>query len=164
MNDLNDLQRVFNTMARELPARLPVVVGVEGINFIQKNFRDQGFTDTSLKKWPERKTLDSAGNDITRYRTNRVGRVGNLNKYGSRNVDRAILVGYDTGGDKLKNSIHYRVSANNSTVSFYTHKEYAERHNEGLDGMPKRQFMGRSKYLESRIFSKITRILDNRLR
>jgi hypothetical protein len=164
MENLADLQRLFDTMARELPTALPTIVGVEGKNFIQKNFRDQGFNDAGLTKWQERKTVDGNGRDITRYRTNRVGRVGNLNKYGSKNVDRAILVGFNTGGDKLMNSIHYRTTSNYGVVTFYTHKAYAERHNEGLDGMPKRQFMGRSKYLESRIFSKITRTLDQRLR
>lgn len=164
MNDLADLQRVFDQAARELPTVLPTIVGVEGKNFIQKNFRDQGFTDVGFTPWQERKTVDKAGQDNTRYRTNRIGRVGTLNKYGRQLEGRAILVGHNTGGDKLINSIHYRTSMGYSVVSFYTHKEYAERHNEGTDGMPKRQFMGRSKYLESKIFSKITRTLDSRLR
>jgi hypothetical protein len=164
MNDLAALQRVFDQAARDIPALLPTIVGVEGKNFIEKNFRDQGFNDTGLEAWAERKTVDSRGRDITKYRTNRTGRQGNLNRYGSRIAGRALLVGHDTGSDKLKSSFHYRASAGNSVVTFYTHKLYAQRHNEGLDGMPQRQFMGRSRYLENKIFSKLTRALDQRLR
>jgi len=162
MSDLAELQRLFDRAARELPTVLPTIIGVEGTNFIQKNFRDQGFNDGGLNEWEKRKTTDSRGRDITRYRTSRRGREGNFNSYGGKNDGRAILTGHDTGGDKLRNSFHYRINAN--TVTFFTHKEYAERHNEGKDGMPKRQFMGRSKYLENKIKNKLTRALDQRLR
>jgi len=164
MSDLRELQAMLDRAAREIPQLLPAIVGVEGKNFIEKNFRDQGFNDVGRDAWPERQLTDSRGRDITRYRSNRTGRQGNLNRYGSKNQDRAILVGHNTGGDKLKNSFHYRASSNYSVVTFFTHKEYAERHNEGKDGMPKRQFIGPSRYLENKIKAKLTRALDQRLR
>lgn len=144
--------------ARKLPGQVLQVMEVEGLRFIEKNFRDQGFTDSSLSKWKPRKTTDRKGRDITRYRTNRKGNAGDFTKFGRENLNRAILVGHNTGGDKLKLSI--RARRGKLSVKFYTYKKYAQRHNEGLKGMPKRQFMGKSKYLNGKISDKITTILD----
>lgn len=164
MSDLSELQKLLDRAAQEIPDNVLKIIGVEGKNFIQKNFRDEGFTDSSTEKWQERKTEDRQGRDITRYRTNRRGKAGNLNKYGSSIKDRAILTGFATGGNKLRNSFRYRVSIGSSQVTFYTYKEYAERHNEGLDGMPKRRFMGKSAYLNTQISKKINKELDKILR
>ena len=164
MSDLSELQKLLDRAAQEIPDKVLKIIGVEGKNFIQKNFRDEGFTDTSTEKWQERKTEDRQGRDITRYRTNRRGKARNLNKYGSSIKDRAILTGFATGGNKLRNSFRYRVSIGSSQVTFYTYKEYAERHNEGLDGMPKRRFMGKSAYLNTQISKKINKELDKILR
>ncbi len=164
MSDLSELQKLLDRAAQEIPDKVLKIIGVEGKNFIQKNFRDEGFTDTSTEKWQERKTEDRQGRDITRYRTSRRGKAGNLNKYGSSIKDRAILTGFATGGNKLRNSFRYRVSIGSSQVTFYTYKEYAERHNEGLDGMPKRRFMGKSAYLNTQISKKINKELDKILR
>jgi phage gpG-like protein len=160
MSDLIALQNLLNRAATQMPRQTLSIIGVEGKNFINKNFRDQAFTDSGTEKWKERKTQDRQGRDITRYRTNRKGRAGNLNKYGSSIKDRAILTGFATGGNKLRNSFKYRVSLGSSQVSFYTSKEYAERHNEGLSGMPRRKFMGKSNYLNNQISKKINKELD----
>ena len=164
MSDLSQLQKLLDKAAKEIPAKALRVIGVEGKNFIQKNFRDEGFTDTGTEKWKARKTEDRQGRDITRYRTSKRGKAGNLNKYGSKIKDRAILTGYASGGNKLRNSFKFRVSIGSSQVTFYTYKDYAERHNEGLGGMPKRQFMGKSNYLDSQISRKINTELDKILR
>lgn len=164
MSDLAQLQKLLDRAAKEIPDKVLRIIGVEGKNFIQKNFRDEGFTDTGTEKWEVRKTEDRQGRDITRYRTSRRGKAGNLNKYGSSIKDRAILTGFATGGNKLRNSFRYRVSIGSSQVTFYTYKEYAERHNEGLNGMPKRQFMGKSNYLNTQISKKINKELDKILR
>lgn len=164
MSDLAQLQKLLDRAAKEIPDKVLRIIGVEGKNFIQKNFRDEGFTDTGTEKWEERKTEDRQGRDITRYRTSRRGEAGNLNKYGSSIKGRAILTGFATGGNKLRNSFRYRVSIGSSQVTFYTYKEYAERHNEGLNGMPKRQFMGKSNYLNTQISKKINKELDKILR
>lgn len=160
MAGLEELQKMLQRAAKEIPEKALTIIEVEGKNFIQKNFQDQGFTDNVLEKWKDRKTEDSRGRDITRYRTNRRGKAGNLNKYGSQNKDRALLTGFSTGGNKLRNSIKSRVLKSYKQVRFYTDKEYADRHNEGLDGMPKRQFMGRSRYLDNQIAKKVTKELD----
>ena len=160
---LQDLQRLLARAAKDLPDKVLRVIGVEGNKFITKNFRDQGFTDVSTKSWKARKLIGKGGRDLTRYRTNRVGRAGSLTAFGRQNEGRAILVGFDTGGDKLKNSFKYSISTSNGKVTFRTYKPYAERHNEGKD-MPKRQFMGKSNYLDQQIGNKITRELDKILR
>lgn len=156
--NIPQLQRKMEQAARELPAKIVQVMEAEGLAFIEKNFRDQGFNDSGLSKWKPRKTTDRKGRDITRYRTNRRGNAGDFTKFGRENLNRAILVGHNTGGDKLKNS--FRARRGKLSVKFYTYKKYAQRHNEGLDGMPKRQFLGKSKYLENKIGAKITTILD----
>lgn len=162
--NFNDLQRLLIRASKEIPDKALRIMGVEGKRFIDKNFRDQGFTDTSTTKWKDRKTVDKKGRDITRYRTNRVGQSGSLNRFGSKNEGRAILVGFATGGDKLKNSFRYSVSQGSSRVIFRTYKPYAKRHNEGIEGMPKRQFIGKSAYLNQQISDKIKRELDKNLR
>jgi phage gpG-like protein len=162
---LNDLQNLLNQAAKEMPDKALRIIGVEGLKFIKKNFRDQGFNDTGIEKWQKRKTTDKNGRDLTRYSTNRNGRsAGSLTKFGLRDVNRAILVGHDTGGDKLINSFKYNIIRASSQVNFRTPKKYAGRHNEGLDGMPKRQFMGKSKYLDNEISQKIKKEWDKLLR
>ncbi|WP_395075372.1 phage morphogenesis protein [Flavobacterium sp.] len=158
--DLKHLQILLDRAVKEIPDKALRIIGVEGKNFISKNFRDEGFTDTSLVKWKKRKTTDRQGRDNTKYRTNKRGRQGSLNPYGQRNEGRAVLVGFDTGGNKLKNSFKYRISLGSKQVSFYTAKDYAQRHNEGLDGMPERQFIGKSNYLNEQIAKKISKELD----
>lgn len=161
MRFLQDLQNKINGFANNLKSDLTDIIEVEGTNFIKKNFQDEGFNDTGLEKWEQRKTTDSRGRDNTRYRTNRVGRAGSLNKYGRMIQDRPILTGHATGGDKLRNSFRARKQGN--AVVFFTYKRYAQRHNEGLKRMPKRQFMGKSKYLDRKITDKFGRYVKSRI-
>jgi predicted ArsR family transcriptional regulator len=154
------LQKWLERAANEIPEKALTIIEVEGKKFIQKNFQEEGFTDSGKEAWPERATTDREGRDITRYRTSRRGKEGALNKYGSQNKDRAILTGHASGGNKLRNSIKSRVNKTSKEVKYYTDKAYAERHNEGLDGMPERQFMGKSEYLHQQIIKKLKKELD----
>ena len=162
MAGLDDLQNLFNKAMQVIPDKLPIIIEVEGLNFIKNNFRTQGFKDGSKRDWQKRKTTDKNGKDLTRYRTNRKGSAGSFTRFGQRNQGRAILVGHDTGGDKLSNSFRSRRSR--QRVVFYTYKKYGQRHNEGLDGMPKRQFIGKSATLENNIKKKLTKELDKVLK
>ena len=168
MSDLADLQKLLDRAVKEIPDKVLKIIGVEGKNFIQKNFRDEGFNDTGLEKWQERKDKDTS---------------------------RAMLTGHATGGNKLRNSFKRRISLGSNTVTFYTYKDYAEVHNEGgkIVGnfkirehlrkgrtgrimrvkshnrnvnttIPKRQFMGKSAYLNTQISKKINKELDKILR
>jgi phage gpG-like protein len=158
MNDLRALQEVLKKAALAMPDKTLRIMAVEGKNAINKAFQDQGFNDGG--KWKARATTDKRGRDITTYRTDRVGRAGSLNKYGRKNKGRAILTGHATGGDKLRNSFKSKTSLSALSVTFYTYKKYAARHNEGLSGMPKRQFLGSSNYLNNKIKTKVTKALD----
>lgn len=159
---LQDLQNLLNRAAEKIPDQALRIIEVEGRNVITKNFQDQGFNDQGVSKWRERKTTDSKGRDKTRYRTNRRGQQGELTKFGQKEIGRAILTGHQTGGDKLRNS--FRSRREHLKVVFFTYKEYAQYHNEGSEHLPKRQFIGKSAYLESKIEDKIKRTLDNLFR
>lgn len=185
MQDLKDLEKLLLKASKDIPEKSLKIIAVEGTNFIKKNFRDEGFnTGSGVHKWKDRKTTDRQGRDITRYRTNRTitrgstkfkafgrnfsfggktvqAKAGTLNKYGKSIQDRALLVGHKTGGDKLTNSFR-TYQRGRYTIVFRTYKKYAQRHNEGLNGMPKRQFMGRSGYLDKRIYNKIKKEHDKR--
>lgn len=158
MATLKELQKLLNKGAAEIPEQAMKIVEVEGLNFIKKNFQDQGFNDNGLEKWKPRKTTDRQGRDLTRYRTNRRGTQGSLTQFGKKEQGRAILTGHNTGGDKLRNS--FKARRDKLRVIFYTYKNYAEYHNEGTSELPKRQFIGKSAYLEQKIYDKISKTLD----
>jgi len=158
MAQLSELEAKLKRAAQFINERGTRIIEVEGINFMQENFENEGFTDGGVQKWKPRKTTDKQGRDLTRYRTNRRGRAGSLTKFGQKNQGRALLTGHDTGGNKLRHS--FKTRRDKSKVVFYTHKKYAKRHNEGLDGMPKRQFIGNSKTLEKNIEKQLTFHLD----
>jgi len=157
-NNFTELRKKLESLARLVANDVPIVLKTEGLKFIQKNFQDEGFNDDGLQKWQPRKTTDTRGRDLTRYRSDRVGKKGTLTSFGKRNQGRAILTGHNSGGNKLRNS--FRARTEKMKVTFYTHKEYARRHNEGLEGMPKRQFIGYSKTLFNNIKKEIDRLFN----
>lgn len=151
-----EFRRKLREMTQVVKKEIPTVLRVQGLNFIKRNFQQQGFDDGGLRRWKPRKTVDSQGRDITRYRTSRVGKRGTLNRYGRRIGKRAILTGHNSGGNKLRNSFKARIERNK--VVLYTYKPYAERHNEGLDGMPERRFIGNSRTLKHNIEQEVERL------
>jgi hypothetical protein len=164
MADLKDLQKLLIKTAAQMPNEGIKIIKVEGLRFIKHNFRKEGFdTGTGVKKWKKRATLDKNGRNITRYRTNRRGKAGSRNQYGRTVTGRAILVSHDNAGNHLNNSFR-AVKKGKYSVGFRTYKKYAQRHNEGLDGMPQRQFIGPSKYLDRNILKKIKKEHDKRLK
>ncbi|MEZ0611944.1 hypothetical protein ACAW74_25755 [Fibrella sp. WM1] len=118
------------------------VVRVEGTKHFKESFRNEGFTDETLEKWPD---ITNARKDQKRKKN------GNLPP---------ILT--DTG--KLGNSITARNDGDEDVV-FSSDRPYAKRHNEGDNVMPQRQFMGPSKALDDKIVAKFDRdfqrILNN---
>lgn len=138
------------------------VIEVEVLNSVEESFDNEGFTDSSLKKWKRRTTINKKGQNITRYRTNKVGRRGDLNSYGRKTKGRAILTGHDSGGNKLR--VSYRASRFGGGVRFATDKVYAKRHNEGLDGMPQRKHIGASASTDKRVLKKMNTRIDKIMR
>lgn len=116
---------------RKLKTDLPRVVANTALNHFLEGFR-KGGGQTDAGKWRERK------------RTAR------------RNVGRAILV--DTGA--LRRDIQIRLTAFRKIVIGTSRIIYARRHNEGLSGMPKREFLGDSKKLDRKIKKLILKKMD----
>lgn len=157
--DLTALQKLLKEAVKKIPQEALIVIEVEGTNFIKENFAKQGFQGSSTTKWKPRKTENKRGRDVTRYRTNRVGKRGDLTKFGRRNqTDRPILTGFASGGNKLRNSFESNTTHN--AVKWTSYKPYAKRHNEGLKGMPKRQFIGKSPKLDKNIAKMLKKQLD----
>ena len=141
-------QEFFAKLAAELPnieRRIANdIIAVEAEDFHIKNFRNEGFTDVTLSKWPARKKEDK-----------------NPKK-------RALLIGVGTGnlrGYAIKGRTH------GNQVDFIFPIDYAIVHNEGLRAgrgkgfdMPKRQFVGQSAYLDKKIKEKAQRYLDQYLK
>lgn len=111
---------------KSLQRSLPVIVAETAKNFFQDSFRNQGFTDSGLKKWKKRK--------------------------GNTDPGRGVLIGKGSG--TLRNSIRVK-TATMKKILITSDLKYSAVHNYGLKTgrgkgftMPKRQFMGKSKKLD----------------
>lgn len=136
----------FKSMYRKIGTvknTLPAVIANEGTNFFIGNFDKEGFEDTSVSKWktPKRKIV---GTPEYKY----------PKKKGLGRRTRKILIG--TG--KLRRAVNNSVREKTfSRVVWRIGSEvpYSARHNSGLNGMPKREFMGESRTLNKRFKKKI---------
>lgn len=118
---------------------IPQQIGNMAVRHFVKSFDDQGFTDTTLVKWKEVKRR-IVGTDEYKYPKKK--------DLGRRS--RSILIG-KSGGTKSGSHEHLKAQVNTSMkravwpyVDFLVSSKYANRHNEGLAGMPKREFIGNS--------------------
>ena len=132
-------------LKRLLNNRVYTIVGVEAVKHFKASFQkeNQGFTDVTLAPWA----------DISDRRKDQKRK---------KNGDLPPIL-TDTGD--LQDSITYEAQPAIGVVTISSDLPYAQRHNEGLAGMPKRQFMGPSKVLFDRIENKIDKevqkILNN---
>jgi len=134
---------------QKLKAELPLQVGNIATRFFVDAFSKQGWTDKSFIPWQEVQRR-IPGTPSYKY-----PKKSDLSRHG-----RNILIG--KSGGKGGASTHLRQSVNNSLKSakweeilFSVPEVYAKRHNEGLDGMPQRQFIGNSATLTENIKQKI---------
>lgn len=106
------------------------IARIEGVRHFKQSFRDEGFTDDVLERWlditPKRKDQKRRGNGSLPPILTDTGDLGNS------------ITGSETG----------------TGVVFSSDVVYAQRHNEGTNGMPRRQFMGPSAQLERTIMRK----------
>ena len=131
-------QNKFNFKGIEKKARTTlenamVEIGNSAKSFFVENFRKQGFDDKSVERWQPRKKAD-------------------------KRAGRAILV---KTGDLRRSIIRNPANRAALSVKISTDLVYAARHNDGLKGMPKRQFIGDSYNLNERIKKIIVKRLDN---
>lgn len=126
------------------------VMGVEAKKHFVSSFRNQGFTDETLKRWQSRKG-EVSGFGVSRRSA------------GSR----AILIGKGSGD--LKKSISIKAKSYNS-ITVGSDLPYAQIHNDGLYGkawgkyrfkMPKRQFIGHSRKLIDLLRNKLDVRIQN---
>lgn len=147
-NDMvNDFQKAQHKIEQFINDDLPIIMGVEALGFVAENFQQEGFQGTNgVQKWEKRKVTDKKGND-KRYYRRRKGKQGKLTKFGETEKGRAILVGHNNG-DGLHKTFYYEVGK--GFVDIENDKPYAERHNEGLEGMPERRMIGPSPVLDAK--------------
>lgn len=121
--DFNKINAKLNAMTKKLPKLL----GNDMLNHSKEAFRNEGFTDASLSPWKARKSLNKADRATGRRR--------------------AILV--DSGN--LRRSGRVRKATFREIAAGYYGIAYASRHNRGLNGMPKRQFVGWGRQLNNKV-------------
>ncbi len=140
----NPFEALTNRIREFVQEDVLTIAGTEGIKQFRHHFQKgvEGFEDDTLEKWAELKpaTLEKK-------------RRGN----GSMPP---ILTGVDgaSNSGQLRDSLRFEVVPG-TEVRFITDVPYAQRHNEGLNGMPKRPFMGPSATLDRKIAEKIDREL-----
>lgn len=113
-------------------AILPKLIGNIAKNHFLKAFEDEGFTDNTLDPWKSRKTRDKSDRARPNDRRAILVKRGHLRRsirVGSARFDRIEVGSYGV--------------------------VYAARHNRGLAGMPKRQFIGSSRVMSTKIRAKI---------
>ena len=115
----------FEKISRTLPKR----VGNVAKNHFLESFDNEGFSDGSINSNPWAKRKTSTKRDKTAGRRQLLIQSGALK--------RSIKVASNPTFKKI-------------AVGSYGIK-YAERHNKGLKGMPKRQFIGKSRILDKKI-------------
>jgi len=117
--------------AERLKTQLPRIIANDSLNWFLAGFR-KGGGQTDEGRWKPRK------------RTTK------------RNTGRGILV--DTGA--LRRDVRVRKLTFKSIVLGTVRIPYARRHNDGLKGMPKREFLGDSKKLDRKNKKTILKSID----
>ncbi|RIV21381.1 hypothetical protein DYU11_18420 [Fibrisoma montanum] len=130
-----DFESSANEIRRFIQQKVPKIIGIEATKHFKRSFRDEGFTDDKLEEWDD---------------------IGEPRKVQKRRANGDLPPILTDSGD-LGDSLTYSEEGDKVVVS--TDVPYAQRHNEGLKGMPKRQFMGPSKQLEKKIIGKIEKEL-----
>ncbi|WP_080058306.1 phage virion morphogenesis protein [Spirosoma aerolatum] len=115
-----------------------IIAGVEAVRQTHQAFEEEGFTDKTFVPWP----------DISQKRKDQKRKA---------NGDLAKIL-HDTGN--LEDSIDYEAQPALHQVVIGTDVPYAARHNEGLSGMPEREFLGESEQMHERIVRKLDREFD----
>ena len=87
-----DIKRQALELEQFLEDDLLDIIEVEGLEHFEESFDNEGFADERLEKWEPRKTTNAKGRDITRYRTNRIGRAGELNQYARQNEGLPVTI------------------------------------------------------------------------
>jgi phage gpG-like protein len=129
----------------EAVQRLPGIAKVEGLQFISDNFDREGFEERpgTVKAWQKKKTKGASKKTLIR----------------------------EKHGGSLKQSWSEDTTIGTDYTAFGSQLPYAEVHNEGLKAgrppgftMPKREMIGDSEALMTRIENKFNKIIDTFLK
>lgn len=131
MKSMRDLTTDFKTMKSKMQKLItdaPRIAGVEAVRVVKENFKLQGYDDgRGITRWEDRKASTNKSYD------KRSGVKGST--FNSKNpLLKQTLTLYNSIRSKV-NGKRIFVGINLDLVP------YGRRHNEGLDKMPKRQFM-----------------------
>ena len=128
---------------------LPIVLANQAQNYFVESWERQGWDG---QPWPDVKRHDKNGNAYKYPKALR-----------ARKLSSPILVGVYRGrsGGTLRRAVSRCIrSATFTSIRLMVDLPYAARHNNGLDGMPKRQFMGKSPILMRQHQQKIKQFMD----
>jgi phage gpG-like protein len=126
-NSPEDFKLTVSRIRNFIQSDAKKIMRVEGVKHFKKSFQDEGFTDDVLEPWV----------DVSEKRKEQKRKKnGNLPPILTDTAD-------------LGNSIQGTITGRD--ITFGSDLPYAQRHNEGLAGMPKRQFMGASRALNRKI-------------
>lgn len=168
------VKRKLQELERFRQQDVPDIIGTEAVRHFNQSFVNEGFTDKSLKKWPDIKrrdpssawygfSLGSNGQNPNKKTKAKPGekdkrKPGNTNFSPTRAKDK-ILNGETM---ELKNSIKYVVKSDRVTV--LSNKPYASVHQFGEPAkifgrksftMKARPFIGKSEVMMNKIYTKI---------
>jgi phage gpG-like protein len=126
----------------------PRYAGNVAVRKFKENFETEGFFG---KPWDNVRRRMSSYRD-SQGKTHKV----HLPKHDNKAATRKVLHGR-TGN--LKRSISSEVSGH-AQATIYSDSKYGKRHNEGLDKMPKREFIGDNPQVENAVKTEIERRLN----
>lgn len=161
----------FNKIAAQLIKDAQTIAEVEMINFVMANFERQGFLDSSIQPWQERKD----GADNGRAILSKTGALRDSNKLISSSPKR-VVVGSDSKYAKIHNEggvINIPVTAKMRKYFWYKYKETSNGMYKGMAltkkthftfTVPKRQFMGESQSFNRDIDSKFKKMIVQRFK
>ena len=174
------VKRKLQELERFRREDVPEIIGTEAVRHFNQSFVNEGFTDKSLKKWPDVKRRDPSSSwygfslGANSQNPNKKAKTkpdekskrkpGNTNFSPTRAKDK-ILNGETM---ELKNSITYVVKSDRVTV--LSNKPYASVHQFGEPAkifgrktftMKARPFIGKSEIMMNKIYTKIEKEIQN---
>ena len=161
----------FNKIAKQLIIDAQTIGEVEMINFVMGNFEKQGFLDSSLQPWSERKNNTDTGRAIL----TQSGALRDSIKLISANTKR-VIVGSDSKYAKIHNEggvTNIPITARMKKFFWYKYKQTGDSRYKSMAltkkphfsiTTPKRQFMGPSEAFNKLIDAKFIKMIERRFK
>lgn len=161
----------FNKIAKQLIIDAQTIGEVEMINFVMGNFEKQGFLDSSLQPWSERKNNTDAGRAIL----TQSGALRDSIKLISTSPKR-VIVGSNSKYAKIHNEggvTNIPVTTRMKKFFWYKYKQTGDSRYKSMAltkkthfsiTTPKRQFMGPSESFNKLIDAKFIKMIERRFK